>query len=703
MPHDDHHIGAQFLAATFGERTEHPFYISCLKNDGSGEAYRLRTRDPNKIAKFIERHDGAGVGIYFCVSTIKPNATTRSKDTISEIALLHADIDFKDVVEEEPAIWNAIDRLTCPPSRAVLSGHGVHCYWSLAEPLPATQENIVKIEQLLRMLRHLLAADDKVCHPAALMRLVGTHNSKRNEWTPVEVVSAPGNTYSFDELLQWLRDCGPPVLTRRAASPDKGDGAGNGYDPSNSFLDFAGSAVGAHIDVEARLAAMRHRGPDDSAVHVTQRDCSASLLSRGTPIEEVVQTVLNATRKAASAAGVIWDWERERKKIENMCGTWIAKHPEITPSSEPPPLPPLQLPPDYKPLKLLRINIAHWDDEPPPDQEWGCFNRFPMRQCNLLGGEGAVGKSTTLLHLTAAHTIPHMDWLGAILSNGPALLIDCEDEEQVLWRRTAPICEHYHVRFADLRAGGLHLVSLVGHDPVMAVATRSGKIEMTKRYHELVEMAGDLKPKCIAIASSANIYAGSEIDRSQVQQFTQYLTRVARIAGGYLVLAQHPSLTGIDRDTGLSGSTQWHNAVRARAYMRGVKTEPGEQPDSDLREIVFKKNQYGKTDETIVLRWQHGMFLPEPGVRSLDKAAAEQKHDEVFLNLLRRFNDQNQDVGASPSRIYAPSVFANHDEAKGLTSKQLTKAMQRLLDAKVIEVKEDDGPPSRRRKRLVVR
>jgi hypothetical protein len=31
--------------------------------------------------------------------------------------------------------------------------------------------------------------------------------------------------------------------------------------------------------------------------------------------------------------------------------------------------------------------------------------------------------------------------------------------------------------------------------------------------------AGDIKPKMIGIASSANVYAGSEIDRSQVQQF----------------------------------------------------------------------------------------------------------------------------------------------------------------------------------------
>jgi RecA-family ATPase len=241
----------------------------------------------------------------------------------------------------------------------------------------------------------------------------------------------------------------------------------------------------------------------------------------------------------------------------------------------------------------------------PPDQDWGVYNRFPARQTALLSGEGAIGKSSTLLHLCAAYTLVRRraDWLGAVLDNGPALFIDCEDEEKVLWRRLAPIAKYYNVRFADFIAGGIELVSLVGHDPVLAFASRSGRLETTRRYNELLEMAGDLKPKCISIASSANVYAGSEMDRSQVQQFTGFLTKAARLANGIVVLAQHPSLTGISSDTGLSGSTQWHNAVRARGYMKGVKSEAGEQPDSDMREIAFKKNQYGKRDETIILKY----------------------------------------------------------------------------------------------------
>jgi hypothetical protein len=43
------------------------------------------------------------------------------------------------------------------------------------------------------------------------------------------------------------------------------------------------------------------------------------------------------------------------------------------------------------------------------------------------------------------------------------------------------------------------------------------------------------------------------------------MTKLAIAANGAVVLVTHPSLTGINSDSGLSGSTAWHNSVRARA------------------------------------------------------------------------------------------------------------------------------------------
>jgi RecA-family ATPase len=189
------------------------------------------------------------------------------------------------------------------------------------------------------------------------------------------------------------------------------------------------------------------------------------------------------------------------------------------------------------------------------------------------------------------------------------------------------------------------------------------------------------------------VFAGSEIDRSQVRQFVNLLTRLAIAANGTTLLITHPSLTGITSGTGLSGSTQWHNSVRARAVMRSVKPTNGEAP-SGIRQIDFHKHNYGPPVSSLFVSWQAGMFLPVDGVHSLAGAERIEKAEQVFVALLRRFIDQKQPVGPSPGKNYAPTRFAQHPDAHGLTSKELAKAMQRLLDAKTIEVR-SWGSPSR--------
>jgi DNA polymerase bacteriophage-type len=57
------------------------------------------------------------------------------------------------------------------------------------------------------------------------------------------------------------------------------------------------------------------------------------------------------------------------------------------------------------------IDMSRWDFEPTPEQEWAVYNRIPRRQCVLFSGEGATGKSTEQLHLSAASALGR-DWIG---------------------------------------------------------------------------------------------------------------------------------------------------------------------------------------------------------------------------------------------------------------------------------------------------
>jgi RecA-family ATPase len=357
---------------------------------------------------------------------------------------------------------------------------------------------------------------------------------------------------------------------------------------------------------------------------------------------------------------------------------------------------------EERPPPLVFIDMSRWDDEPVPEQDWTVHNRIPNQQCVLFSGQGGAGKSTVQLQQSVAHVLAR-DWLGTMPKHGRSLFVDAEDPEDVIHRRLAAIARHYDVKFADLIKDGLHLISLFGKDAVMATVARNGKVEPTPLYDQLYEAAGDIKPVSIGIAASANVFAGDEVDRSQVQQFVALLSRLAVVANGSVSLISHPSLSGIVSDSGVSGSTQWHNSVRARSYMKGLKPEDGEEPDNDLRELVFKKNNYGPLSETIVLRYQNGLFLPVT-TNSLDRRAKEDKADEIFLELLDRFTKSNRSISDKKSRSYAPAMFAREAEAKniGLSSKAFEAAMRRLFAANMIW-NEDIGRPSRPQYRIALK
>lgn len=70
----------------------------------------------------------------------------------------------------------------------------------------------------------------------------------------------------------------------------------------------------------------------DASIHPTQLACTASLLRRGTPVEETVDTVLEAIRQATDGnpACARWDWVDERIKVEKMCFSLISKNPELS-------------------------------------------------------------------------------------------------------------------------------------------------------------------------------------------------------------------------------------------------------------------------------------------------------------------------------------------------------------------------------------
>jgi hypothetical protein len=129
---------------------------------------------------------------------------------------------------------------------------------------------------------------------------------------------------------------------------------------------------------------------------------------------------------------------------------------------------------------------------------------------------------------------------------------------------------------------------------------------------------------------------------------------------------------------------------------RTATTDKGEEPDPELRELVFMKNNYGPIGARVLLRWKGGVFVPEAAEGSLEKAAGERRVEELFLTLLNRFNGQGRNVSDKVGPSYAPALFTKEPEAKTnrVGKEMFASAMARLFSACKIYM-EPYGYPSR--------
>jgi P4 family phage/plasmid primase-like protien len=306
----------KFISTVFGPTTEMPVHVCSLGNerDGNHAPRFVSTRDLADVAKFMAKWDKPERGLFYCVGTLKPGSK-REKANVAEIAFLHADIDFKDIIDSPADVERKLSYLSLQPSIVVSSGHGFHVYWLLKE---AITDDFDRVEAALRQLADTLGGDYSVCEIARLMRLPGSHNSKRGEWSEVAIKTLDGDRrYELDDLEEWLSETSPIILRKERPQQQPAD---------NPFL-AAAQRLGFKppLDVEKRLAAMSYMAGGDASIHTTQLAVSASLLNAGRDVEEVVATLLEATRAAAGPYGARWNWRREETALRKMCETWVKK------------------------------------------------------------------------------------------------------------------------------------------------------------------------------------------------------------------------------------------------------------------------------------------------------------------------------------------------------------------------------------------
>ena len=352
-------------------------------------------------------------------------------------------------------------------------------------------------------------------------------------------------------------------------------------------------------------------------------------------------------------------------------------------------------PDGYRRDELL-VRPADWQGLSVPEREWLVDDLIPSGTVTLLSGDGGVGKSLLALQIGVAVALG-VDTVGLSPSPGRCLYLGAEDDCAEFHRRLAAIVAHHGRKLADL-GDDFALIPLAGLDAVLSLPDRQGQMAPTALWSDVEAIAREREPNLVVLDTSADLFGGDEIKRTQVRQFVSMLRGLAIEIGCAVLLLSHPSVAGMVTGTGTSGSTAWSNSVRSRLYMERVLAD---KKETGTVSLSTKKSNYGPSGAAKQIRWQDGVFVAEVDVSPLVRKAVDRGVDDTFLSLLEIIAGSGQTLSPNPSQSHAPRVMADHPDANGISKKQFAAAMQRLLkDGRVAIIEE--GPPSRRYKRLVM-
>jgi hypothetical protein len=312
------------------------------------------------------------------------------------------------------------------------------------------------------------------------------------------------------------------------------------------------------------------------------------------------------------------------------------------------------------------ISAASLAYKPEPKQGWLVEDMIPDDNLTLFTGDGGGGKTTIAMQLGVAMQI-NGRWLNMPVKQGPVLFVSSEEKNTDLDMTLRAMLKSEGRSLADIP--DLHLLSLSDRDACLATsAHKLAALEATPLWRAIEIKVERLKPRALFLDALADMFGGEENFRRHVRSLIVLMKRMASKNNMAVILIAHPSLTGMNSGSGLSGSTDWHNGPRARLFL-AKSTADEAMADMGKRTLTVKKVQRSGMEGT------------------------------VFLALLQTFEKQGRKVSPNSGKTYAPSTFEKEEDAQGTKSAAFAKAMSRLLKTGRIHI-EHTGSPSRRASKL---
>jgi RecA-family ATPase len=270
---------------------------------------------------------------------------------------------------------------------------------------------------------------------------------------------------------------------------------------------------------------------------------------------------------------------------------------EDRPKCEPPPDP-----------ELLDLDALSDVEPAPPSfvvEGW-----MPAFAATLLAGHGESAKSWIALHLAVCMALG-IPFFGYRCERLRVLFYAAEDRKDVLHWRLARICASLGVRLADL-AGWLYLYDATESDNVLYWGNAPTPAErITARYDWLRAKVAEHGIEALMLDAVTDAFDANENIRALVKDFVRACLRLGPLRALLLISHVNRATALAPKTTeGYSGSTHWHNACRARWYLRVERDdndEDGEdQADAEEdapRVLEAQKSNYGRKPPSIRLLW----------------------------------------------------------------------------------------------------
>lgn len=324
---------------------------------------------------------------------------------------------------------------------------------------------------------------------------------------------------------------------------------------------------------------------------------------------------------------------------------------------------------------------------PAPLRQWLIQDWIPIGYATGLYGDGGLGKSLLLQQLLTS-VASGLPWLGHTVRAGPAFGFMCEDDPDELHRRQEAINRDLGLQPQHLEL--LRYTSRLGLDNILMTFDDRNRPELAPLFKDLVQFLATFRPRLVVLDTLADIFGGEEVKRAHARQFVQGVAgNIARAFECAVVVAAHPSASGLSSATGTSGSTAWNNTFRSRLYLTGPKSD---DDDPDTRLLERKKANYSKRGESLSLRWDRGAFVIDGEPKERDGGLSWPNIEAIFDEVQAAWDRGDPWSNAPQTRKngrYLPSYITLHfgisnKDAAGYVEKWLTGGflMTDIFDAK---------------------